>query len=305
MKKNNPLLFLKLSRPLFLLAGFGQYLLGAGIARYLGNQIDWNILFLGLFWVIFIQLATHYLNEYFDAPLDESNENRSWFTGGSGVLGKGEDKLDRKVALIAFSVVLSFAVAIILMLAWAEALNPGVSILMLLIVFGSILYSLPPVQFSRRGYGELVTAILVGYLVPSLGYSLQTGQMHNLIIMTTLPLVFLIFALMIIISFPDYVTDMRHGKKTLLVWIGWENVMVLHNSLVALAYVTLAGLIFIGFPKMIALSAFLSLPLGLLQIWQLRSIAMGGKPNWNALGLNAISTVGVMVYMLAYLFWTR
>ena len=60
-----------------------------------------------------------------------------------------------------------------------------------------------------------------------------------------------------------------------------------------------------GLPLMIALPAFLTFPLGLLQIWQLRRIADGAKPNWTALTLNALVIFAVTAYLLAYSFWTR
>jgi hypothetical protein len=39
------LLFVRLARPLFLLGGVLIYALGAGIARYLGAEIDWGVYF--------------------------------------------------------------------------------------------------------------------------------------------------------------------------------------------------------------------------------------------------------------------
>jgi 4-hydroxybenzoate polyprenyltransferase len=90
-------LFIQLSRPHFLLGGILFYALGAGIARYLGQPIDWGLYFLGQAWGTFLQLGAHYLNEYFDSPADLNNPNRTIFTGGSGALGPG--KLPRATAL--------------------------------------------------------------------------------------------------------------------------------------------------------------------------------------------------------------
>jgi len=92
-------LFLRLSRPLFLIGGFLLYALGAGIARYLGYPIHWGIYLVGQVWVTLLQLSTQFLNEYYDAPADEDNFNRTPLTGGSGALGEG--RLPRRVALLA------------------------------------------------------------------------------------------------------------------------------------------------------------------------------------------------------------
>jgi hypothetical protein len=81
--------------------------------------------------------------------------------------------------------------------------------------------------------------------------------------------------------------------------------MGLHNTFVLLAFVVLGlGGVF-GIPAPIVLPAFLSLPLGLVQIITMRRIADGAKPNWLMLTMNAIATFGLTVYLLAYAFWTR
>ena len=54
MKKNPILLFLRLSRPFFLVGGFMQYSLGVGIARFLGFEIDWSLFVTGAVWVLFL-----------------------------------------------------------------------------------------------------------------------------------------------------------------------------------------------------------------------------------------------------------
>ena len=103
MNKNTLPLLIKLSRPVLLLGGVGLMLLGAGIARYLGTTINWEVFWLGLVWIILVQLASQYLNEYFDIEVDSANENRTVFSGGSGAVGTGEDKLSRKTAFLSSS----------------------------------------------------------------------------------------------------------------------------------------------------------------------------------------------------------
>ena len=80
-------LFIKLTRPLFLVGVALLYALGAGIAKYLGVRIDWGFYILGQLWVTLLQLSTQYLNEYFNAPMDQNNPNRTFLTGGSGAVG--------------------------------------------------------------------------------------------------------------------------------------------------------------------------------------------------------------------------
>ena len=298
-------LLVQLSRPALLPGGIGLTFLGAGIARYLGHTIDWNVFGLGLLWVLFTQLAAQYLNEYFNHPADQENPNRTAFSGWSGVLGEGEDKLQPQMALSAFVAALSFSMAIVLSLFLADGMNLINGSIMGLIMAGALAYSIPPIQFARSGSGEFVVALTGGYLVPMLAFSLQTGEPHRLVVLSALPIVLLLVVFLLAVSFPNYATYLKHSKRTFLIRAGWENTMTVHNTLILTAFIALASLWFFEFPRSILLPAYLALPLGLMQFWQMRQIGTGAKPNWKALTLNAAVLVGTLIFLLAYMFWTR
>jgi hypothetical protein len=59
-----------------------------------------------------------------------------------------------------------------------------------------------------------------------------------------------------------------------------------------------------GLPISIWLAGFLTIPLGLLQIWQMKRISDGRKPNWNNLVITAALLFAASSYFLAYAFWT-
>ena len=296
-------LLIRLSRPLFLLGGVLMYALGVGIASYLGMGIDWGVYFLGQFWVTTLQLAGQYLNEYFDAPQDNQNPNRTPFTGGSGALGA--DGLPRRTALIAAAGSLTVTASFTVLLLVTARLAPATLLIMIIGFSGALLYSVPPVRLSSTGYGELVTSFLVANLVPAFAFLLQSGDLHRLLAMATFPLTLLHLAMMLAFEFPDYATDVRLGKRTLLVRMGWQRAMLLHNMLILFAYITLGLAVLFGLPFFIALPSLLTFPLGFLQIWQMRRIADGEKPNWTALTLTAIVLFTVVAYLLAFTFWTR
>ncbi len=304
--KNHPVvLFIKLSRPFFLLGGIGQYFLGVSIAKYLGNIMDWTIVIIGLGWVIAMQLATHFLNEYYDYENDRHNTNRTPFSGGSGVLGEGEGKLPRNVAMVAATGMLTITTLFTLGLVQNSQLTLSLILVMVLIFLGAFFYAVPPIKLSHSGIGEFTTAILVGILVPSFGFMLQSGSMDRLVILAALPLTLLILSMLLAFEFPDYSSDQKYQKRTLLVRLGWEYTMSIHNSFILVAFLSLGFSVLIDMPSNIALFGFFPLPLGGLQIWQMRRIAAGGKTNWLALTMNAVVLFGLMTYMLAFAFWTR
>jgi 1,4-dihydroxy-2-naphthoate octaprenyltransferase len=145
----------------------------------------------------------------------------------------------------------------------------------------------------------------VANLVPIFAFVLQYNDLHRLLVMSTFPLTALHLAMMIVFEFPDYMNDLRHEKLTLLVRIGWEKGIVLHNILILTAFLLLGLAATFGLPLAIVLPAFIPLPLGLLQIWQLRRISAGAKPNWTTLGFTAVVLFGSVTYLLAFTFWTR
>ncbi len=279
------------------------FALGAGIAHYLGYPINWQLYILGQAWGTFLQLSTHYLNEYFDAPADADNPNRTLFTGGSGAIGPG--KLPRVAALWAGIACLACTASLTVLLIQTRALTPATLLVMLLIFLGAFFYAVPPLRLEASGYGELTTSILVANLVPAFGLLLQTGEFHRLLAMVTFPLTLLHLAMLLAFELPDYGNDLKHEKRTLLVRLGWRTGMLLHNILILLSFLFLGIAILQGLPTGIALPAFIALPLGLLQIWVMNRIGAGAKPNWTSLTLTAMTMFGLASYLLAFAFWTR
>lgn len=296
-------LIILLSRPVFLLGGALIYALGAGIARYLGAPIDWELYFLGQAYVTTMQLSAQYLNEYFDAPADQDNPNRTPFSGGSGAVGEG--KLSQETVMWAALTALTILASLTVVMLNVTSLSPLLVTIVGLAFLGSFFYSAPPVKLANSGYGELTTSVLVANLVPVFAFVLQYGELHRLLVMSTFPLTALHLAMMIVFEFPDYLNDIKYEKYTLLVRVGWERGMVLHNILILTAFLLLGLAATFGLPLAIVFPALIPLPLGLLQIWQMRRIAGGGKPNWTTMGFTAAVLLGSVAYLLAFAFWTR
>jgi 1,4-dihydroxy-2-naphthoate octaprenyltransferase len=158
---------------------------------------------------------------------------------------------------------------------------------------------------ANTGYGELTTAILVSNLVPALSFLLQTGELHRLLAMVTFPLTFLHLSMMLAFELPDYGTDLKFEKRTLMVRAGWEMGMRLHNGFLRVAYLILALALLLGLPMAIGGPGLLTLPLALFQIWYMGRIASGIKPNWTLLLFTATAIYGITSYLIAFALWTR
>jgi 1,4-dihydroxy-2-naphthoate octaprenyltransferase len=295
--------FIRLARPLFLLGGVLLYALGGGIYRYLGGTLDGSVYWLGQALVTCLQLAAQFLNEYFNYEGDLANPNRTPLTGGSGQLGPG--KLPARTARGAAQLLLAGVAVLTAALILQRALNPTAAFILILAVLGGVFYSTPPLRLEGSGYGELTTSILVATLLPAFAYSLQTGELHRLLALTTLGLTLLHLAMLIAFSLPDYATDLKFGKRTLLVRLGWANGMQLHNALIAAGYLALAVPLLFDVPLALVLPGLLTLPLGALQIWLMQRIAAGDKPNWTLLTVTALATFAVTAYLLTFAYWTH
>jgi 1,4-dihydroxy-2-naphthoate octaprenyltransferase len=300
---NSIRLFIQFSRPVFLVGGVLVYALGVGIARYLGAGIDWGLYLLGQVYVTTMQLSAQYLNEYFDSPADSDNPNRTPFSGGSGAIGEG--KLSRETVMWAALTTLTILASLTVILLNVAPVSPLLVTIVVLAFLGSFFYSIPPIRLSSTGYGELTTSILVANLVPIFAFVLQFQELHRLLAMSTFPLTALHLAMMIVFEFPDYYNDIKYEKLTLLVRLGWERGMVIHNILRLTAFLRLGTAAAFGIPLGIVIPAFLPLPLALLQIWQLRRISAGAKPNWKTISLTAVVLFSSVAYLLAFTFWTR
>lgn len=295
--------FLMASRPLFLLGAAMLFALGSGIARYLGNDVDWVVYLLGQGLVTSLQLGAHFLNEYYDTRNDNDNANRTPFSGGSGQVGEG--KLPRKAVYTAAMGCLLAALAFSLIIVMVGKSSPQIMVVIVLAFLGAVFYSSPPLRLVSSGYGELVTSILVANLVPTFGFLLQANDLHRLLAMSTFPLTAMHLAMMLAFQIPDYAADLKYLKKTLMIRAGWVNGMRLHDGLIAAMYLLLGLAIAQGMPFAIGLPPLLTLPLGLLQITQMRQVANGAKPNYLTLTLTPVAIFGAVVYLLAFGYWTR
>lgn len=303
MKINPFQIFLKLSRPHILLVPLGQIILGTGIAHYLGQEIDWALFSLGLGWLFSMQLGMHYLIQYFDQTPPRKNNLPQAFSFYDGLLGEGEEQLPRSVAIGAGAGMFTITTIFTLGLAQFNGLNPSLVIVMGLIILMVLSLAMPIVNLIESGQTEFILVFLVGILVPGFGFLLQTGDTHRLVVLATMPLTLLLIPLILSFEFPNYAIDLKYEKHNLLQHLGWENAMSLHNAFILVSFLTLGLTALVGMPLRMAFSPFFAFPLGVLQIWQMRRIAAGVKPNWKTLTWNAVVIFELVSYMLAFSFW--
>jgi 1,4-dihydroxy-2-naphthoate octaprenyltransferase len=230
-------LFLRLSRPFFLLGGFLLFALGTSVAASAGHPFDVVRYLQGQSIVSMLQLAIHYSNEYFDAPGDSLNRQRTAFSGGSGAIGP--QGLPRRAALLSAVVCLALAALVAGRMILAGGIASLSWLVLAAISIGAWFYSAPPVRLMSTGVGEIAASLVVAALVPIYAYTLQAGSLDSQLVTALAPLVLLHFAMLLTLEVPDQDSDREAGKRTLVVRWGVPAALQLHAALVVGALVLL------------------------------------------------------------------
>jgi 1,4-dihydroxy-2-naphthoate octaprenyltransferase len=285
------------SKPINVLLMALTYFLGAGIARFLGSRGSAQAFWLGLAGVLLAQITLGLLSEVFqaaEAPAPPLQDDR-----GGRRLALREPALYLSTAALAAAALISFILYKAGSLTSAALLAVAASLVVI------VAYAVPPLRLMGKGFGELLLAIHIAYLGPSIGFLLQAGTFHLLLNVSILPLTLLLLATFLVLDFPSYAEDLKYGRATLLIRLGWENALRLHQALLISAYVLLGVSALLGFSLALLAPGFLTIPFALLQWNFLRNIARGAKPIWGLLTANAVALFGLTAYFLALSFWLR
>lgn len=247
--------FIKLSRAYFLLMSVLPYGIGIGIARQEVDRLDNRLLWMGLAAQLLIQLSVSYLNDYWDIETDRINTRRTLLSGGSGELITGV--LPPVVALVAGNglQVLAFILAML-----ANISSTSWLVLVLSITITQV-YTAPPIKLVYRGLGEITTAILAAFIVPSWAYSLQIGELNGEIFWLGLPLIPFVTAMMLGIATPDIEADRQVDKITLAVLAGEANLARVYLGIVLLGYLLALLILPVMLPVFVLIGVGLSIPL--------------------------------------------
>ncbi len=288
-----------ISNPALLLVGAVFYALGAGIVVYRGEPINWGIYWLGQLVIILLQLSGYYLKAYYD-QLEKENQ----------LIRRKQDpeeqgEIPARIFLLAAVTTLSIGAGVTVLLAANNAINLPTWIILGLAFGISFFYAVPPLRLANTGYGEIVSAILITNLSPALALLLQSGDLTEVLAMLTLPLTLLFLSMVLALSLEHYYQDIKEGRQNLMIRIGWQRGMNVHNLLILMAYLLVGFAAVSGLTWSLTWPLLLTLPIGIFQIWQIWSIGNGAPPRWTLLRLTALATFGITTYLITFALWIR
>jgi len=147
-------------------------------------------------------------------------------------------------------------------------------------------------RLSGTGFGELVVALMVSLLVPSLGYQLQAGNFGYFVVLATAPLFAINWMMLVFFEFPDVETDRAVGKRTLLVRLGCRRGQVLVTTITLGAFGLIALLSITVLPKPAALALF-AVPIALITIVLASQAVEGRKKHYSWLTFSAVALYAI------------
>lgn len=282
---------LKLIHPVDLFLSLLAFSIGAGIAKYLGYQINLVSFWMGMLAVLALFAAASLLEEYFRFPL-------------IGEVEREQERFKLTLLLVSYA---TLAISTLCFLIIGIKFYYSISTLVLIIVSSLLLLAcaLPPLRFSKSGFGELIKAIYLGTVLPILSYQLQAGEVHRLLSYVTFPLTLLALAYLLICNFSSFAFDLKSGYHTLLHRLTWQWAVPIHHILILIAFLIFAIGPLVDIPWGVIWPVFLVLPFGIIQIIWLQRIAFGARPVWKFIINLSAATFGLTSYLLSLTFWTR
>lgn len=285
---------IKLTRPLHLLLSALTYSFGASLADYLGEPFRPISFWLGFALMLLLQITMGLLPEVYRPTNEPMLENATL---------KEKFALRNNAMYGALATLSSIAVFAYILYNTKQLPAPAFFFLIFSLLI-LLVYAIPPFRLVNRGFGEIFLAIQMAYVYPSLAFTLQADETHPFLALA-IPLTFLAFAYFIVLDFQAFAQDQKYERVTFLTRLGWQRVVPLHHIFVLFAYIFILAMPAFNLTLNLLAPAFLTFPFALYQIYQLRNIALGARPNWILLNVTALAVFGLTTYFLALTFWIR
>ncbi len=249
------------TRPAFLTASLMSCVIGLSVAWHDALAFDISLAMVTLLFALFAHAGVNVLNDYYDAlnGTDAQNTDRIFpFTGGSRFIQNGVLTMTQ-TRNYGFALMACVAVAGLWLM---ERSAPQLMYVGLAGLFIGWAYSAPPFRLNSRGWGELCVA--AGFLAITVGSDfVQRKGFDSTPFIAGLSYALLVTNLLYINQFPDRTADTAAGK---LHWVARLQIQTArwgYSLIVLLCYAWLLVSVLLGWLPMLALIAFLALPLSI------------------------------------------
>jgi 1,4-dihydroxy-2-naphthoate octaprenyltransferase len=250
--------WIKTARPFSLTATVSPVLVGTAVAFYEGAFH--LVAFLAtLFSCLFLQIAANYFNEYFDHRygLDHAES-----LGSSTVIFRHE----MTAAEVLAGGIGSFAIAAVFGLLLIYLIGPTILLLGLTGMAIAYFYSAKPFQFAIRGLGDILVYIAMGFLMTWGAYYVQIPRWSWIAFAASVPVGFLVVAILNMNNTRDYQDDKAVHKLTLPVRFGQVFGQRFHAFLLIGSYIAVTIFVLLGILPLFSLLVWITFPLAFTNV---------------------------------------
>jgi 1,4-dihydroxy-2-naphthoate polyprenyltransferase len=232
--------WIKTARPFSLTATVSPILVGTAVAAYVGTFHLVNFL-VTLSSALFLQIGANYFNEYFDYRYGLDTPES---LGASTVIFRKEMTATQVLACGIGSFVIAAALGLLLI----YLVGPIILLFGLAGMAIAYFYSARPFKFATRGLGDILVYIAMGFLMTWGAYYVQIPRWSWLAFAASVPVGFLVTAILNMNNTRDYQDDLAVQKRTLPVRFGQVfgqrfHAFLLPGSYVAVTIFVLARLL--------------------------------------------------------------
>lgn len=228
------------TRPLFFPASVLPVIVGTASGYRASGQLDTGALLLAAAAIMCVHAAGNVINDVYDdiSGTDRINKNRIFpFTGGSRFIQNGvmSRRQMTRWGLTLLGLAAMFGTALLVI--------KGIGILMFGLIGTAVflVYSVPPVHLSTRGFGEAAVGIGFGVLPVTGAAWLQAGTLSGEAFVVSIPIALWIANVLLINEVPDVDADGKSGKKTLVVILGYAGARKVYIVLNVFAVLAVAA----------------------------------------------------------------
>ncbi len=245
--------WIQAARPFSFTASMTPVFLGAALVPYFKQSGRWELLPLIAIASLLMHAATNMVSEYFDY---RKGVDRPDTHGGSRVL---VDQLLSPnqvfvVGLLLFAVSAGIGLVFIAIYGWPILLLGLVGIL------GGFFYTATPVGYKYLGLGDLCVFMLMGPLMVIGSFYVLTGSWHTNVLLISLPVGFLVAAILSGNNLRDILHDTQAGINSTATVLGHRWARLEYCALIVFAYIVTIGMIAFRILPLWSLLTFLTVP---------------------------------------------
>jgi len=232
---------------------------GTALAFSSGEDVAWMLLPLVVICSVLFQAGTNVVSDYFDFI---NGVDKDYTYGSSRVL---VEKLLEPKELLVGGLVL-FATGILLGFILIALRGWPMLIIGVIGFLGGLFYTAKPVGYKYIAIGDIMVFILMGPLMVLGSFLALTGKYHHSVLLISLPVGFLVAAILFGNNLRDIKHDTQAGVKTIAALLGHTRARFGYYILIAAAYIAVILMTSFNLLSIWSLLVIISCPLAIKNI---------------------------------------